>query len=65
MNVTSRGMQNARLRAGHTIIQTATIIETSVNTIVNLEQRGEVPKSVHLQKALLEYITKYKETKKS
>jgi len=59
MNITSKGMQNARLRAGHTQVQTSVEVECSPNIINNLEVRDAIPKSVHLQKALATYIKKY------
>lgn len=52
-------MVEARENAGHTVVKASVIIDTSPTTIVNFEVRGDLPKSVHLQKALEAYITKH------
>lgn len=51
-------LKQARKDAGHSINQASVYMGISVNLVVNFELRGEEPKSVHLQTAIENYITK-------
>jgi len=63
LKITGAAMVKARANAGHTLNQCSVFMDVSVNLIVNLEQRDELPKSTHILSALATYITNNKESK--